>query len=704
MICKNCSAEFEGKFCPECGTPAEPQNVTEQIAEPVEEQIAEPVAEQVTEAVAENDDVVTETLTPPSPADEEIPVETVPEQADDDFCDCVCCGGCTEEAPVEASVDVPYELPKKKKGKAGLIIAIIAVILIAAFCVASFTDLIFSKEAQFVSVLKNMGTESIEFDVIDSDYIESRTSIDVKSDNELLEDAPTEVLDLINSISLGVKYTENDDVYKSVMTIFEDGKALADASIIITEDESLGKFGFSDIVFKAPSPYATSSKITEEQLEKFVTELKKEFYSVLEKNEPEKGTYSGGFDIGMKANTLTVDLNEQETTNLIKNLIDITYRELDLESMDFAKPEYDGKARISVSALYTGAFSFARNSLGVSIVIDNGEEAVEIIFFSNKENKAIYGTYCDGEHITVTDNFERKNGEQSGKLTVSSNIDDVDIEELMKLSATYTIKRNDFETKISYVDEDYPVDIILSMKNEAGSTKLSLRADYKSKEIGTINIDFKPCEPFDVTIDSTNAIDLESLDEETDKLEKLLTDLEALVEENEDSELISILSSLIAPEPDDEPVSEFEMAFLDVGLEYEPDIFYTDNTAAFVFATGDGSLDLQEFGYNGDVIDEMTETYYMYVGTYTDAQQQAILDSLENTYAEASTLESAYIEIYLDGDYLVLFIQMWDLSVVQNLNAFADAGLIDLSSSSATQLSYKQSEALLLGSGYIKAE
>ena len=30
MICKNCSAEFDGKFCPDCGTPAE-------IAEPVAE-------------------------------------------------------------------------------------------------------------------------------------------------------------------------------------------------------------------------------------------------------------------------------------------------------------------------------------------------------------------------------------------------------------------------------------------------------------------------------------------------------------------------------------------------------------------------------------------------------------------------------------------------------------------------------------------
>lgn len=39
MICKNCSNEFEGKFCPECGTKVEPEITLKECPECGAEQV-----------------------------------------------------------------------------------------------------------------------------------------------------------------------------------------------------------------------------------------------------------------------------------------------------------------------------------------------------------------------------------------------------------------------------------------------------------------------------------------------------------------------------------------------------------------------------------------------------------------------------------------------------------------------------------------
>ena len=210
MICKNCSAEFEGKFCPECGTPA--VQVTEHVAESATEEVA--VNEPATEEVA--DDVIVESVTPPTAEEEFVAPEPVAE-------------GYYYE-PTNGDSEV-IDIPKKKK--TGLIVAIIIIVLaVAVFCVAAFTDLIFPKQAQFISVLNNMGSDvSADFDEIEGDNAEIKLSVKLNGDSDEVADViPAETIDLINSLGLSLKLSQKSDSrVDAIMSVFEGDKKLTDA-------------------------------------------------------------------------------------------------------------------------------------------------------------------------------------------------------------------------------------------------------------------------------------------------------------------------------------------------------------------------------------------------------------------------------------------------------------------------------------------
>lgn len=719
MVCKNCSTEFEGKFCPECGAPAqEIEQVAEQAAEIVEE-VSEPV---FTEASAEEvaaelnaNDVVVETLTPPSTEDADVPA-LEPESEE----------GCY--VPADEAGCVVTQPKKKKKG---LIIAIIIiVVLAAAFCVTAFTDLIFSKQAQFVSVLKNMGSDvSADFDSLESDNVEMKLSAKVNGESEMLADVvPKEVADLVNSLGLSLKMSQkSDDRVDGMLSVFEGDKKLADALCIIDNNDAMYlKADFSDATVKLPMQKTEDTVM----LDEYVEYVKQELVAVLEENEPVKGEYNGGFDLGAEVKTLTVTLNENEINDTINKIMPETFTTFGITET-FEKPENGyGIKEITVSSLYSGAFSFARKSLGISVTVkvdigslvgsaESQELVLEFVFYSNKENKAIYGINFSSTGVTggiyFEDNYEIKNGEQSGVVNVkTSGIFDSTqtLGTTAMPSVTYTIKKNHFDYNMRMVNGADISEVKATIVRDDKGMSESIVWLMNSEEIGGMYLNMTDCEPVNVEIDTSKAVDIskdELTDDETERLMTIVTDLQTLIQENEDSVLLAVVGEALSGNQGDESPDEdgwypVETYMWDeYGIDHYTTIFSTPNRAAFV-AEVNGMYDVLEYGYEGDIIKEMTETLYIDVYGYTEAEQQSILEAMEDSLAHAMDLEDAYIYFELYDDYVITTVMMQNLDDADNVRAFINAGLITSDTADVTVLSFSRSAQGLETGGYERVE
>lgn len=702
MICKNCSSEFDGKFCPECGAPAEE---IEQVAEPVVEAAQavaeEPVAEEIVaeEPAAEeiDDNVVEENVTPP-----EAEVE----------------GEYYEPARGDGDV---IDVPKKKK-KTGLIVAIIIIVLaVAAFCVAAFTDIFFTKEAQFVSILNNMGSDvQADFDELESDNAEMKLSAKLNGDSDVIaEVVPEEVVDLVNSLGLSarasLKSEERADV---IFSLFEGDEKLTDIFGLVTKDGTYVKADFSDVVFVSPNEM---EKI-DFDVEAYVEFVKNELKEILKNNEPVKGEYKGNFDLGADVKTLTVTLTAEEIEATLKKLVDEAARMTgasDLGDELIFGELSDGVKEVSISSLYTGAFSFARKSLGVAVkfkIDDNN--SLEFIFYSNKENKAIYGIdlYIEGVTggIYFEDNFEIKNGEQSGVINVktSGTLSNENILGTMSMpTITYTVKKNNFNCNIRLADGGDVAELKISAVRDSKGLGTSMVLDMNSEEVGGIYLDIVPCDTVNVEIDTSKAINIlkdELTDDEYEQVMSVVDDLQTLIAENEDSVLLALLGEALGGSQGDEdqdddwyPIETY--MWDEYGIEHYASVFSTSNRAAYV-AEVNGMYDVQEFGYDGDTIKQMTETLYIDVYGYTDAQQQSVLKSMEDSFAHVADIEDAYIYCELYDDYVITTIMMENLDDPQKLKTFISAGLISSSEPNPAKISFAQSAQMLANGGYERVE
>jgi len=708
MICKNCSTEFDGKFCPECGAPAEEiEQVAEQTAEPVAEEVAasEPMAEEVA------DDVVVESVTPPTTEQEDV---QIPEPVAEYY------------EPVTVGGEVA-DTPKKKK-KTGLIIAIIIIVLaVAAFCVASFTDLIFPKQAQFISILNNMGSGvSADFDEIESDSAEVKLSVNLNGDNdEVASVVPEEAIDLINSLGLSWKMSKKSDSrIDAIMSVFEGDKKIVDALSIISEDAMYLKGDFSDTVFMLP----VESDEDSVKLNEYAEYVKKELEEVLRKNEPVKGTYKGAFDIGEDVKTLTVTLTESEINDTINKIIPEGFATFGVTET-FEAPEGGyGIKEVSVSSLYSGAFAFARKSLGVSVkvkmdisdltndmaVYSTGAQEIEfeIIFYSDKESKAIYGVnfYAQGVTggIVCEDNYEIKNGEQTGvvnmKLTgaldSSSTIGTVSMP-----SVTYSIKKNSFNYNIRMADSGDIVETKFSAVRDDKGLAMSADILLNSEKLGGYYATIAKCEPVSADFDTSKAVDItkdELTDAEQEAVMNVMTDLQTLIDSNEDSVLLALVGELLGGTQGDFEAPIEQYMWDEYGIEFYYTGFDTDNRASYVVAS-DEMIDVQEFGYNGDKVVEMAETAYIYVGNYSESQREQVFDALEDSFAYTDKYDGVWVVVFEEGDYAVLYMWLSNLDDPQNVKDFINLGLIS-AASGTTELSFSATDSALVSGGYERVE
>lgn len=146
----------------------------------------------------------------------------------------------------------------------------------------------------------------------------------------------------------------------------------------------------------------------------------------------------------------------------------------------------------------------------------------------------------------------------------------------------------------------------------------------------------------------------------------------------------------------------FDHAFSLKGLSYSPYEFSTPSSAAFVGLTTDDTLELFEFGYEGETVKEMTKTFYLGVDGYDAAQKDSIKAAMEENFADAEGLSGVTITHELTDKYYILTIELKSLDDSATLNADIRAGLIDYFTSERSSLSISAVEDVLGAYAFIK--
>lgn len=689
MICKNCSSQVNGKFCPNCGTPVEQEPVTEQI--PVVEQA--PVIEQA--PIAE-----------PSPVAEPIAPPVQEPVAEPDYAQ-------PTYAPVQESYyqpamneEQPAPKKKKKKLKVIIIIAVILALLIAAFCVTSFTDLIFTKKAQFGSIIRNMGVDlDVRFDPIESDYLETKYSVKINPEHKLIKDEKLsaedmEAFDLINSINLSMKQHLGKEEIETIVSAYEGDIKLADVQMLLNKDAIYGKLNFSDVVFKIPSNGLDYTDL-QGKSERLTQLMSDEMAELIKNGEYENGKYNGYFRPEKDLKAIELKLDDDDISDAVINILEGYFDAFNLdEALGVDTDDLFGGEialdEVTVNALYTGTFSFARESRGFSIIIEVDDEEVELLFYSNKKDKAIYGFSTPDGEIVLTDKFEIEGDTQSGIITIDG--ENIDADELKDIAITYTRKHNFLEASVDFVAEGENIKLKYTCNGDGNRVEGAIGIDVNSEELLSINMTTAPCDAFDVTIDTNKAVDITGRFDEDEVVEQLTNDLTAWVESNEEGVIFGMLNELIEMSK----LSALEQYMVDeYGIVLVPSEFETQERASFVVKSG-YAIDVQEVGYENNIVKELTETAYLDVSDYTYSQQLQVLDTMKAQY-DSVDVSGCAIESKLIDDYVVITVRMWDMDDPDTLAGLKAQGLVNGNISEGI-IPFDAAAATMIRNGYERVE
>ena len=494
---------------------------------------------------------------------------------------------------------------------------------------------------------------------------------------------------------------------------------------IISEDAMYLKGDFSDTVLMLPVEESEDSV----KFSEYAEHVRKELEAVLKKNEPVKGTYKGAFDIVEDVKTLTVTLTESEINDTLNKIIPEGFATFGVTEAFEVPADGYGIKEVTVSSLYSGAFAFARKSLGVSVKVkvdanrlmggtDLGlastpEIEFEIIFYSDKESKAIYGINFYSQGVTggilCEDNYKIKNGEQTGAIDIklTGALDSTTTVGTVSMpSVTYSIKKNSFNYNVRIAEGGDILEAKFSAVRENKSLAMSADILLNSEELGGYYVTVAQCEPVSVELDTSKAVDFtkdELTDAEQEAVMNVLNDLQTLIDNNEDSALLAMVGGLLGGGVQGDFENPLDQYMWDeCGIDFYYTEFDTDNRASYVMAS-DEMIDVQELGYNGDKVVEMAETAYIYTGNYSEAEKQQVIDALEASFEYTDLYDDAYVVVYEEGDYVVLFMWLSNLDDPQNVTDFINLGLIT-ANSGTSELSFSMTDSALVSGGYERVE
>lgn len=129
-------------------------------------------------------------------------------------------------------------------------------------------------------------------------------------------------------------------------------------------------------------------------------------------------------------------------------------------------------------------------------------------------------------------------------------------------------------------------------------------------------------------------------------------------------------------------------------------LFYLLDSASFATVDSDGIVEKLQFGYKDDIVKEMVDTLYCPVAGMTDNEKQTLEQEMKSYFSQLDA-QSFCTSTYDMGDtWFVIKFHLTDLDNVQTHSILVDYGILNGVTNSL--VSMKETESLLLSSGYIK--
>lgn len=164
-------------------------------------------------------------------------------------------------------------------------------------------------------------------------------------------------------------------------------------------------------------------------------------------------------------------------------------------------------------------------------------------------------------------------------------------------------------------------------------------------------------------------------------------------------------SSSATPAPSTEEslpgtLSAYDEIFSEYNIAYTPTVFPGMDSACYaVVDEENGLIDCMDFGYQSDMILEMTETIYFFIDGYTDSEREILDSEMRNAYADFESLSFCSAEYDMDDQYYIVRLEFTDLDQPENCQKLVEFDMVEEGSIS---LSMKNTDTSLSSQGYEK--
>lgn len=150
--------------------------------------------------------------------------------------------------------------------------------------------------------------------------------------------------------------------------------------------------------------------------------------------------------------------------------------------------------------------------------------------------------------------------------------------------------------------------------------------------------------------------------------------------------------------------SMFNRLFAYYDITYTAADFSTLDSAAYVTEIADDDIlyvDCMEFGYKNDLVYELVETVYYYVGVLTDSELEQLDAAMQESFAAIEAQPFVEITYSQYSTWYVVTMKVHDLNKAENVQAALNSGTL-VGDEGISYISMSATKEELLSSGYYK--
>lgn len=126
--------------------------------------------------------------------------------------------------------------------------------------------------------------------------------------------------------------------------------------------------------------------------------------------------------------------------------------------------------------------------------------------------------------------------------------------------------------------------------------------------------------------------------------------------------------------------------------------FFGVNTASYALKQDDGTIHCADYGYDNDVVTRWTETMYLPISDYTDAQKTELENTMRSSFASIDSLICCSVSYKMSANYFTVTCEYTDVDKEENYSALYNAGILKVSSF----ISMSATEESLLAQNFVK--